>query len=306
VRAIAQTDFISLHIAMDPHTLEREYGTLVQPHLEIDAKGWGHFDDPPGQIGQLLALPNWNEDVTDAVSEFRRCGRQLSTLVSADQPPWDAIFPLLEIKPLNSDWKQWSGASEFAAARNELIAAHKRMVIGELQLDQPLDFDAKFDPRQIAKWDDIFRCVRNGLEKIDWEKRADDLAGDLDVARAALSAVAAESSGGIKVRGGNNEPWLCASVFLGIWFTLNRQRQEARKSPGGGLGFDKGRLDRFFFGWLPELDPTRFRSGPSTTRLKSTSPLDKLLTMDNDFRVSRPGSGTTRKPGSHRDNRGHN
>jgi hypothetical protein len=62
-----------------------------------------------------------------------------------------------------------------------------------------------------------------------------------------------------------------------------------------------GQLNRSFQNWVPE---TAFKGG-SSSRLTSSSSFDPTFAMDPQNRVFRPGSGQTRKPGSHRDGRSH-
>jgi hypothetical protein len=259
------------------------------------------------RIQEFLALPAVTSEVGHAGPNLEKYGELVTSFALAQRSSRKIVFSILGLDSKTPPGEE-QPVREPTAAVQQLVAAQSDLVVCKL-IRREFEARREFDPNGSWREGELYYFIGKILEKINWKEKANTLATELEETSKAI--VLAASAMGIRVpriHSSYNLPWICAAAFLSIG--SKSKLEDAKRSLsallGGTIGF---MVQSFLEDWLPELypwQPPHFRSASNSAHPKSTSVLDKNLTMDNEFRESRPGSGTTRKLGSHRDNRGHN
>jgi hypothetical protein len=146
---------------------------------------------------------------------------------------------------------------------------------------------------QARSWDDLENLqssMKENLGEINWDRVAKQIE---DNCKRSFQSLKIANTNKVTLKNNGAFAWFATATFLEIKYPKPDSRF--------GIGFS---LEKFHAKWLPELY-TRPISIGRPKYSTGQDPLDPKNTIDPQRRVFTWGSGHTKKPGSHHDNRGH-
>lgn len=273
--------------------LLREQVRNQRPRLKVDESGWIYVEEVPEALKEMLKGLTEGE-LGGLAQNVEKAGNLIVALVTAQKQDtkkddtWKHVAKLLNV----GDERSWPKSGE-ATDRLELAQLAPLLkdrfvrywVKNVLKQHTHLDLPTGPTAEQVQTW------LRNIVKGIDWEEEAKQLERSFKEIVLALQTTCTNE---LSLKKTGQKAWMATALFLCVWYRPGTSDSEL--SPQ-----HSNHLDNFFTRWLPELIKSPIRRPTTRTKDKDMN-WDALA--DPDFRVNKQEG--TRKPGSHRDNRGHN
>lgn len=264
--------------------------------LKMDESLWMRLGDFYTAFPKFVNASAWEEECRCIADSIRQFGQTVRVASSQSRNEFEGILFIAGI--LRDEWKGRSMAAsvdDVAAIApqmgNGLRILHESRIVRR-EVCRAFNGHIIMEPRSGMDRSELAAFVLRALQSVDWEDSADHFLSDMcrfiDAVREALPRAIRPVSGELAPHFCEMPPWGPSAIFL---LTMPATLESSR-------------LKRY---WIAEQWGGRWLGPRAQCRSasSSTTPFDALLAMDDEYRVSRPGSGQTRKPGSHRDGTGH-
>jgi hypothetical protein len=306
--------------------LARSLGSKSAPRLTVlDGDFLARFSELPQDLIALINNSDWESSISTITQSIKSCGDALSQFLAEPGANENENlgraaarflgFRMLPLPTSDSQATITPAIQELSIGAIAILDGTRIRTTTELLCCRCLirhSFNSELTIQLPTSptYELIRPCMRCYLKAINWQKLGALINGELVQILGDLRAVSTRAF----QLGRGHHVWVAAAYFLGIWYSLDSQIQHrnndmwARLSPPkseANPASDASLFNRFEESWLPELVKYRSIADHKTRESTGSPQFDPSYAMDPEFRVKTPGSGQTRKDGSHRENRGH-